>query len=132
MAVPFKLWRDSCACPGANRIRQQMADTGTEPPSFREVREQQQHDSEARREAFQAARRAAAGKSRDEIRELYVAELRSRGLEPPTEPSLTATVEHIAGNPVPAARLAAHGFALLGKGLVELARLLRDINRPPS
>ena len=38
MAVPFKLWRESCTCAGANRVRQQMAETGTEPPRFRDVR----------------------------------------------------------------------------------------------
>jgi hypothetical protein len=130
-AVPFKLWRDSCTCPGADRARQRMAATGREPPSFREIRERQRQTDQARREAFQAARRAAAGKSRDEIRELYLAELRARGLPPPPEQALAATVEHIAGNPIPAARLAVHGFAQLGKGAVALARLLRDINRPP-
>lgn len=129
--VPFKVWRDSCTCPGADRTRQRMAETGTEPPSLDEMRERQQRDSKARKEAFQAARRAATGKSRDEIRELYVAELRSRGLEPPGEPFLSAAVEHIAGNPVPAARLVAYSVAGLGKGAVALARLLRDINRPP-
>jgi hypothetical protein len=108
-----------------------MAETGAEPPGLDEIRERQQRDSKARREAFLAARRAATGKSRDEIRELYVAELRSRGLEPPSEPFLAATVEHIAGNPVPATRLVAYGVAGLGKGAVALARLLRDINRPP-
>lgn len=130
-SVPFKVWLDSCACPGADRARQRFAEVG-EPPSFDAVHERQERDSTARKEAFQAARRAAAGKSRDEIRDLYVAELRSRGLEPPTEPFLAATVEHIAGNPVPAARLVAHGIARLGKGAVGLARLLRDISRPPS
>jgi len=129
--VSFKVWQDSCTCPGADRARQRIAETGTEPPSFDEIREQQRRDSAARKAAFQAVRRAAAGKSRDEIRELYVAELRSRGLELPTEPFLAATVEHIAGNPLPAARLVANGFAGLGKGAVALARLLRDINCHP-
>jgi hypothetical protein len=129
--VPFKVWRDSCTCPGADGARQRSAETGAEPPSFADVREQEQRRSTARKDAFEAVRRAAAGKSRDEIRELYVAELRSRGLEPPTEPFLAATVEHLAGNPVPTARLVAHGVAELGKGAVALARLLRDVNRPP-
>jgi len=108
-----------------------MAETGTEPPSFREIRERQQQTDQARREAFQAARRAAAGKSRDELRELYLAELQARGVEPPSEQVLAATVEHIAGNPIPAAQLVVHGFAQVGKGAAALVRLLRDINRPP-
>lgn len=129
-SVPFKIWRDSCTCPGADRARQRMAEIG-EPPSFSDVRARQQRDSKARKEAFQAVRRVAAGMGRDEIRELYVTELHSRGLDPPTEPFLTATVEDIAGNPVPGARLVAEGLAGLGKGVLAMARLLRDVNRPP-
>jgi hypothetical protein len=127
-SVPFKVWLNSCACPGGDRARQRFAEVG-EPPDFDKVRERVERDGKARSEAFEAARRAAAGKSRDEIRELYVAELRSRGLEPPAEPFLAATVEHIAGNPVPTARLVAHGLAGLGKGALALARLLRDMPR---
>jgi hypothetical protein len=108
-----------------------MAETGMEPPTFDEIRERQRQSGEARREAFQAARRAAAGKSRDEIRDLYVAELRARGLEPPPEQFLAAIVEHIAGNPIPTARLVVQCLARLRKGGIGLAGLLRDINRPP-
>lgn len=108
-----------------------MADSGTELPSFRDIRERQRQTDQARRDAYHAVRSVAAGKSHDEIRELYLAELRARGLEPPSERGLDVTVEHIAGNPVPAARLAAHGFAQVGKGAMAVARLLRDINRPP-
>jgi hypothetical protein len=128
--VPFKAWLNSCACPGADQVRQRIADVG-EPPSFGEAREGVGRDNRARKEAFEAVSRVAAGKSRDEIRELHIAELRSRGLEPPTGPFLAATVEHITGNPVPTARLVGHGMAGLGKGAVALARLLRDINRLP-
>jgi hypothetical protein len=128
--VPFKVWLNSCVCPGAERARQRFAEVG-EPPTFDTARERVERDSKARRAAFEAARRATAGKSRAEIRELYVAELRSRGLEPPTEPFLAATVEHIAGNPVPTVRLVGRGMAGLGKGALALARLLRDMSRPP-
>jgi len=130
-AVPFTVWRDSCTCPGADRARQRIAETGTEPPDFREIRERQAHVSQARKDAFQAASRAAAGKSRDEIRDLYLAELRSRGLEPPSEQFLEATVERIAGNPVPSVRLLGEGLAQMAKVAVGLGRLLRDISRPP-
>jgi hypothetical protein len=130
-AVPFRVWRDSCTCPGGDRARQRMAETGTEPPSFREIRERQEQIAQARRDAFRAASRAAAGKSRDEIRELYLAELRSRGLEPPSEQFLEATVEQIAGNPIPAIRLVGEGLAQMAKGAAGLGRLLRDISRPP-
>ncbi len=109
-----------------------MAAIGYEPPSLADIRERQQRQATGRREAFQAVRRVAHGKSRDELRELYVAELQSRGLDVPGEAVMAATVEHLAGNPVPAARLVGHGFAELGRGAVALARLLRDINRPSA
>jgi len=98
---------------------------------FREIRERQEQVSQARKDAFQAASRAAEGKSRDEIRDLYLAELRSRGLEPPSEQFLEATVERIAGNPVPSVRLLGEGLAQMAKVAVGLGRLLRDISRPP-
>jgi len=131
MAVPFKVWRDSCTCPGGDGARQRMAETGAEPPDFREMRERQEQVAQARRDAFQAASSAAAGKNRHEIRELYLAELHSRGLEPPSEQFLEATVERIAGNPIPSVRLVGEGLAQMAKGAVGLGRLLRDISRPP-
>lgn len=130
-AVPFKVWRDSCTCPGADRARQRIAETGTELPDFGEIQERQEQVCQARKDAFQAASRAAAGKSRDEIRDLYLAELRSRGLEPPSERFLEATVEQIAGNPVPSVRLLGDGLAQMAKVAVGLGRLFRDISRPP-
>jgi hypothetical protein len=131
MAVPFKVWRDSCTCPGGGRARRRMAEAGTEPPDFREIRERQEQVAQARKDAFQAASCAAAGRSRDEIRELYLAELRSRGLEPPSEQFLEATVERIAGNPSPSVRLVGEGLAQMAKVTVGLGRLLRDISRTP-
>ncbi len=54
--------------------------------------------SAARREAFEAARAARAGKSREQIRELYVAGLRARGLIVPAGVVLDATADAIADN----------------------------------
>ena len=42
---------------------------------------------------------AAAGKTRDEIRDLYIAELRARGLETPPEPLLGAAIDMLSGDP---------------------------------
>ena len=128
---PFKVWWDSCTCPGADRARQRIAETGTELPAVQEIRERQEQDTQARRDAFQAASRAAAGTSRDEIRDLYLPELRSRGLAPPSERLHEATVERIAGNPIPSVRLVVEGLAQTAKVAVGLGRLLRDISRPP-
>jgi hypothetical protein len=35
LAVPFKVRRESCSCPGAEHERQRLADAGLEPPDFR-------------------------------------------------------------------------------------------------
>jgi hypothetical protein len=56
--------------------------------------------SPAQDEAFNAARAVtAAGKTRDEIRDLYIAELRARGLEIPREPLLEAVIDMLSGDP---------------------------------
>jgi hypothetical protein len=68
---------------------------------------------------------------RDEIRDRYLPELRSRGLAPPSERFLEATVERIAGNPIPSVRLVGEGLAQTTKAALGLARLLRVISRPP-
>ena len=132
LAVPFKEWRDSCSCPGAEQERQRRADAGAEPPDFAELREQAERRQLARREAFQAASRAAAGKSDAEIQDLYAAELRARGLRVPGPEVLAAVADRIKGNPLPSYRLAGEGLMKVGKSWVGVARMLRDITKPPT
>jgi hypothetical protein len=81
--------------------------------------------SRARKEAFEAARARAAGKSRDEIREIYVAELTARCLAAPPDDLLDAVVDHITGNPLPTIRLAAQSLAQLGRGMREPSPVFR-------
>src|SRR5262245_11971479 len=69
MTAPLRVWLESCSCPGVSRFREEMTRT--------------KRNSRARREAGDATRAARQGKSRDEIKERYVAELRSRGLDVP-------------------------------------------------
>ena len=104
LTVPTEVWRESCTCPGAEHARRR---------------------SRARKEAFESARARAAGKSRDEIRDIYVAELHARGLAAPGEDLLEAVVDQITGNPLPAVRLAVRSLAQLGKELRGLSRLFR-------
>ena len=92
-----------------------MVEAGVEFPDFGEIRDEIRRRSQLRKEAFQATQVRATGKSRAEIREIYMAELRTRDLEIPAEPVLGAIVERINGNPLPAARV-------LGGNLVEMAR----------
>lgn len=132
LAVPFKVWRESCSCPGAERERQRLEEAGLEPPDFAELRSQAAQRSQARREAFEAASRAAAGKSKAEIEDLYAAELRARGLRPPRQEILSAIADRIMGNPLPAYKVAAEGLLQMGKAAVGIARQFRNATRPPT
>ncbi len=123
MTVPAETWYASCICPGAAQARRSLDEAGVEFPDFGREWEQARRRSQAYKESFRAARARAAGGSRAEIREIYLAELRSRGLKIPADPVLDAVVDHISGNPLPAARLLAESLAELGKGLYRLSRI---------
>ncbi|HYZ54485.1 MAG TPA: hypothetical protein VE733_13430 [Streptosporangiaceae bacterium] len=102
MTIPLATWRESCSCPGAAR---------------------QEREDQARMEAFQAVRARGAGRSQEEIRELYIAELRSRGLDIPPEEALNAGVAAVTGNYFPSARL-------LGRSLADVAKLIGRVFGP--
>jgi hypothetical protein len=101
-------------------------------PEFGELREQAERRGQARREAFETVRRAADGKSKAEIEDLYAAELRARGLRVPGQEVLAAVADRIKGNPLPSVKLAGKGLAQLGKATIGVVRLFRDITRPPT
>ena len=118
LAVPFKTWKQSCSCRGAEQGKRRLAAAGMEPPDFpdfAEFREQAEQRRQARRDAFEAARRAAAGKSTAEIQDLYAAELRARGLPVPRAEILAALAERINGNPLPSYKVAGRGLSKWAK-----------------
>lgn len=82
-----------------------------------------QRATQLRREAAKAVRARAAGKSREELKDLYTAELRSRGLKIPPEEILDANIDAITGNYLPT-------FRLLGRSLASQGKLLGAF-RPP-
>jgi hypothetical protein len=102
-----------------------MDQEGEEFPDFREERAKYQRAAQLRREAVQAARARAAGRSRDEIKDLYITELRARGLKSPPDAVLDADVAAITGDYLPSARLLGHSLATVGE-------LLGAILRPPA
>jgi hypothetical protein len=127
LTVPMKTWHTSCTCPGAEQKRQRLAGDGFEIRDFGEMREDAQRLARARKEAYEAARARAAGKSREEIREIYLAERGARGLKVPSDRVLDAVVERIvSGNPLPAARIASEGLVHMGKSLYEISKLFRQ------
>jgi hypothetical protein len=101
--VPVTVWRRRCVCPGAEDARATHGDPCELLPEFEDywpTYEQESRDrSAAREEAATAARAAAPGKTRDEVRQLYVSELESRGLETPPDWLLEVAVDIISGDP---------------------------------
>jgi hypothetical protein len=123
LTVPAEVWRESCTCPGAEQERRRLDEADVEFPDFGKMLQDARRRSRARKEAFESARARAAGKDRDEIREIYVAELHAQDLAAPGEDLLDAVVDQITGNPLPAARLAVGSLAQLGRELRDLSRL---------
>jgi hypothetical protein len=111
-----KKWHDSCTCPGAaaERARWEQAGVDLTVDLWDLARQRQQ----ARREAFTAAKAQAAGKSHEQIKEIYLAELRARHQEAPSPEALDATVAAIGGNPLPSLLAAGRATA----GLVKFFR----------
>ena len=78
------------------------------------------------------ASRAAAGKSKAEIQDRYADELRGRGLRVPRDEVLVAVADRINGNPLPSYKLAGQVLVTMGKNVAAVARLFRDVTRPPT
>jgi hypothetical protein len=97
--VPLTVWQQVCDCPGGERHRAWAEDSDEPWPGAREVWDSQQRRSQenrdARRQAFRTAREAASGKTRDEVRDIFVAELLARGQEIPSEPLLAADLDFL-------------------------------------
>ncbi len=131
-AVPFATWRDQCFCAGADAERQRHAETGFDPPDFGQIYRDKRRTSQARREAFQATRAASAGRTRAQITDTYLAELRSRGLSPPPDQVLGPIIDAIQGNYLPAARGLAGNLGAVGASLFRAARTIHDATRQAS
>ena len=106
MPVPLTVWQQLCTCPGAEEQRAWKDDPDEPVPGFKEFREKHEREwrerREAGRQAFRAAQAAADGKRREQVRDLYLAELRARGLDEPRDAILEATVDLLTGHPVTA------------------------------
>jgi len=109
LLVSRAIWVGLCECPGTELAEDKFDQAEREAPHFpdfeRRLRERQEQRARERQEhradmraAREATRAAAAGKSRAQIREIYVAELRARGLEVPSDLMLDATADAIARN----------------------------------
>ena len=132
--IPRAVWQEQCTCPGTEQAARKLDEADTVTPDFAEFERQQQerrdrHQRErqerrtALREAFDAARGAGAGKSREQIREIYVAELRARGVPMPSDLLLDAYADAIARNrPKMTVRFAVRVLTEMGKEFAELRK----------
>ena len=113
-------WRQSCTCPGTDAIRRMLDELPAQPFDIRESAEmwaKSRREFKSRREAFGAARTGAPGQDREHLKDLYAAELRSRGLKIPEGQALDAAIgAHLDGYPA-GARLAGQEVVSLGKRL---------------
>ena len=104
--VSEAIWVGLCTCPGTELAEARLAEAEREAPDFpdvermRERREERARERQAERaagrDAWEAARAAAGGKSRAQAREVYVGELRARGVAVPSDLVLDAAADAIA------------------------------------
>ena len=119
--VPLTAWQELCECPGAAFQRTWKEDIDDPWPGAREQRERRQREAQERKEAhhhaFRAASEAARGKTRRQVRELYLAELRARGGadQLPNDAVLEAEVDAMMGHPL-------RGLARLAHAVLKLTR----------
>ena len=73
---PWNTWYRSCTCPGGELARRRLEEAGMDASGPGELWEKVRRQSAARFEAFRSVRDRSAGRSQEEIRQLYLAELR--------------------------------------------------------
>ena len=107
-------WRQSCTCPGAEALRRILDEVVALPFSVRDFAEmwaESRHEFKSRREAFKAAQASAVGRDREQLKDLYVAELRSRGRKIPGDAALDAAIATRPGHGLRAGRSSASANA---------------------
>lgn len=119
-------WRQSCTCPGAEAIRGIRDQLERQPVNLSDFREgwaKYRQESQSRREAFKAAQAGAAGMDREQLKDLYVSELRSRGLTIPHGEVLDVAIDAQMGDYPTGARL-------VGREVVNFGKLLGSFRHP--
>jgi hypothetical protein len=118
-------WRQSCTCPGAEAVRRMRDELKTHPVDishFAETWAQSRHEFQSQREAFRAAQTSAVGADREQLKDLYVAQLRARGLKILDGQALDAAIDAHMDSDLTGVRLVGREVVNLGKRL----GLIRD------
>jgi hypothetical protein len=119
-------WRQSCTCPAAEAVRRMLDEAVILPFGVRDFAEkwaESRHEFKSRREAFKAAQASTAGQDREQLKDLYVAELRSRGRKIPGGDALDAAIAaHMDSYPT--------GARFVGREVVSLWKRLGSFRRP--
>jgi hypothetical protein len=119
-------WRQSCTCPAAVAVRRMLDEAVILPFGVRDFAEkwaESRHEFKSRREAFKAAQASTAGQDREQLKDLYVAELRSRGRKIPGGDALDAAIAaHMDSYPT--------GARFVGREVVSLWKRLGSFRRP--
>ena len=119
-------WRQSCTCPGAEAVRRMLDEVVGLPFGVRDFAEmwaESRHEFKSRREAFKAAQASAVGQDREQLKDVYVAELRSRGRKIPGDDVLdVAIAAHMDSYPT--------GVRFVWREVVSLGKRLGSFRRP--
>lgn len=119
-------WRQSCTCPAAEAVRRMLDEAVKLPFGVRDFAEkwaESRHEFKSRREAFKAAQASAADQDREQLKDLYVAELRSRGRKIPADDALDAAIAaHMDSYPT--------GARFVGREVLSLGKRLGSFRRP--
>ena len=124
----LQTWWDECSCPGSERLRGEGRQRWPQgrPPDPAELRRSVQEENEARSEARAAVAARSAGRTRAQLREMFIDELRSRGREIPPGPVLETEVTLIEDTIPPGASILT-GMKIFARSLRRIRAIEREL-----
>lgn len=93
----LSIWWDSCCCRGSERLRSEGRRRwgSNSPPDLAEIRQKRRYEEQIRSAVRESIAARSAGLSKDELRQLFVDELLSRGQEIPPDSVLDREIDLI-------------------------------------
>lgn len=127
--VLLQLWWNECRCPGSGRLRDEGRRKWPkgQPPNLSDVWRSVQEDNDVRSQARAAVAMRSAGRTRAQLRQMLIDELRSRGRDTPPEVLLDAEIDAIESTiPSNASTIAA--FRTFAKSLLRARKAQREFD----